>query len=343
MKTFSAALAVVGLVLGVVSPAAAFEGGGRMPSEAPLVTPGQHYTGQLNNRSSDANYGGNVEVAFWRLPPVTTRDIVTINWHALPFTKYPGQFPICMILAQGIDDFSWGSVFGTRDYCDESGPVYELSGSGTARTQITVQETSANSSYLEFYSYANYTNPSDFETFPYDFTVEAPLHYLGLAMRPVKRVSATGVVSATANLATGLPAPDGLPFSLVVTWAGGGVASYTGLSSGGAVGFQLALPETAYGKSASFVASHGADGVYQAVTAPKLQAEVAKPKVVRTTTSACVKARRHRQALARQYKRLSRNARYARGPTRRRLKRRAHSVARQLRAARSEAQSLCNQ
>lgn len=345
MRALAAALVVACLPgLGIASPASAFEGGGRKPSEAPSIVPGQHYTGQLNNHRSDANYDGGTEVAFWRLPPLTTRDIVTVDWHALPFTKYPGEFPICMTLAQGVDDFNWGSVFASsrgNDSCDDDAPLFSLSGSGSARTQITVQETNPNSSYLEFYAFANSTAPAEFETFPYDFTVGPPLHYLGLAMRPVKRVGANGVVSATANLATGLPAPDGLVFSLTVTWPDGGIAGYTGVSSGGVVSFQLALPETAYGKKAAFTVSHAADGSYQGITAPRLLVPVAKPRATTTQASPCAKARRHRDALARQYRRLIRRAANARGEARRHFQRRARRVARRLRAARSEAQGLC--
>ena len=322
--------------------AVAFEGGGRKPSEAPLITVGQHYTGQLNNHKSDANYDGNIEVALWRLPPLTTRDVVTVDWHSVPYTKDPGDFPICMVLAQGIDDFNWGSVFGgTRDryYCDDDGPIYDLSGSGTARTQITVQETNANSSYLEFYSFASQENPAAFETFPYDFTVEPPLHYLGLAIRPVKRVSATGVLRATANLASGLPAPDGLPFNLAVTWPEDGVASYTGVSSGGVVGFQLALPETAYGRTATFQVSHPPDGTYQGVSGTKLRVKVARPKA--PPPSPCLLAERREQSLANQYRRLARHARRAHGATRRALRRRAARVKRRLRATRRQVRSAC--
>ena len=279
MKIFIAALVAVAFgIMVIVSPALAFEGGGRKPSEAPLVAVGQHYTGQLNNHENDTNYGGFREVAIWRLPPLTTRDVVTVDWHGLPFTNRPGEFPIRMVFAQGIDDFNWGSVFESATDCCSS-HIYELSGSGTARSEIVAQETNVNSSYLEFYDYAGETNPSHFETFPYDFSVEPILHYLTAAIRPVKRVSASGIVHATANLATGLPAPDGLSFNLEVTWSGGGVASYTGTSSGGVVGFQLALPETAYGKQATFVVSHPADGTYQGVTTFKLETLVAKPRV----------------------------------------------------------------
>jgi hypothetical protein len=80
------------------------------------------------------------------------------------------------------------------------------------------QETNSSSSYLEFSSYAPREEPSRYETYPYNFTVEPVLHYLSVATRPVKRVAATGTINATANLATGLPAPDRLAFNLYVTW-----------------------------------------------------------------------------------------------------------------------------
>lgn len=340
MRKVIVAIAAASIVAsGVASSASAFEGGGRKPSEAPTVVVGQHNTGQLNNHRDDANYNGNVEVAFWRLPPVSTRDVVTVDWHSVPFTKYPGEFPICMTLVQGVDDFNWGSIFEDRQSCESDGPVYELPGSGTARTEITVQETTTNSSYLEFFAYANAINPSEFETFPYDFTVGPILHYLGLALKSVKRVSAGGVIRATATLANGQSAPDGLPFDLSVTWPGGGVASYTGVSGGGVVSFQLALPETAYGKNATFVASHPADGTYQAVTTPTLTVKVAKPKA--PPPSPCETAESRALALKRQFKRLKSHARHAVGPKKRRLGRRAKRVKRRLQAARREVRALC--
>jgi hypothetical protein len=328
-------------VLAAASTAVAFEGGGRKPSEAPLISIGQHYTGQLNNHNSDANYNGSREVAIWRLPPVTTHDVVTIDWHGVPYTRsgYSG-FPICLILAQGVDDFSWGTVFGnTLTYCEEGGPVYSLSGSGSAHTSITVQETNPNSSYLEFTASANEDNPTSLETYPYDFTVEPILHYLALAAKPVQRVSAGGIFRATANLATGLPAPDGLPFTLAVTWPGGGIASYTAASAGGQVAFQLALPETAYGKTASFVVSHPADGTYQAAAAAKIDVKVARPKA--PGPSLCEQAQQRAHVLARQHRRLQRNAARARGALRGRLRHRASQVGRRLRAARAAAASAC--
>jgi hypothetical protein len=338
-KTVCAVTAVAILVLGVSSPASAFEGGGRSPSEAPTIAIGQHYTGKLNNHEDDSNYGGYKEVAFWRLPPVSTRDVVTVDWHSVPYTEDPGHYPLCMTLAQGIDDFNWGSVFEKRDECDTDGPFYELSGSGTAHTQITVQETTTNSSYLEFYVPADETEPSDLETYPYDFTVQPILHYLGLAFQPVEKVAANGVVQATATLANGQPAPNGLTFGLTVTWREGGIAAFTGTSSGGVVSFQLNLPESAYGKGARFVAFHPADGNYQEVVAPTQTVRISRP--VAPPPSACELAQRRALVLSRQYRRLRHNARRARGFAKRRLSHRARRAKRRLGAARREVAALC--
>lgn len=336
-KAIIVAIAAASIVASTfVSSAAAFEGGGRKPSEAPLIAVGQHYTGQLNNHEDDANYAGYREVAIYRLPPVTTRDVIVVDWHAAPFTNSPGNFPICLHLAQGVDDFNWGSVFADAL---RNSSCYQLSGSGSARSEIVVQETNPSSSYLEFFDHAEEANVSDYETFPYDFSVEPILHYLAAAIPPVKRVSANGILHATANLATGLPAPDGLPFSLAVTWPGGGVASATGVSSGGVVSFQLALPETAYGKQATFVAGHPADGTYQAVTTGKMEALIARPKA--PAPSPCLLAEHRERSLARQLKRLKRHANQAHGAARRALTRRARQAKRKLRGARAEVGSSC--
>jgi hypothetical protein len=344
-KFVVAALAVLTVAFAAASTATAFEGGGRKPSEAPLIAFGQHYTGLLNNHKDDANYEGYREVAIWRLPPVSARDQVTINWHTLPFT-HSSEFPICMELVQGVDDFNWGSVMsstaGSGYYfsCDEDGPtIYSVSGSGTARTSITVQNNDATGTFLEFFSGANQENPASQETFPYDFTVEAPRHFLGLAMKAKSKVHANGAVSGAVTLANGLPAPDGLAFYLTVEWGDNFTASYTASTAGGQVVFPLALPESAVNQGASFVVTHPADGAYQAVSA-KLRARVTRA-VASAAEIACARATRKAHALARQVKRLKRNARFAHGATKRRLKHRAHQVGRKWRAAKGAAQAAC--
>lgn len=333
-----AAMAAVSIaLLGVASPATAFEGGGRKPSEASLIAWGQHYTGQLNNHREDANYTtGEKEVAIWRLPPVSTRDTVVVNWHALPFT-HSTSYPICLMLVQGVNDFSWGSTFNGGS-CYEPGG-YSLSGSGTAATSITIQNTDSSATYLEFWARAGETQPSYFETYPYDFSVEPPRRFLGLALAPKSKVHANGAISGAVTLVDGTPAPDGLPFSLSVTWGSNGIASYAATTVGGRVTFPLSLPESAFHQHAVFLVSHGADATYQAVTG-RLAANVTPP-VASAAEIACEKARQRAQTLSRQYARLKSHARFARGATRRRLHRRTSRVGRKLRAARAEAGRLC--
>jgi hypothetical protein len=340
-KLVVALLTVWVLALGVASQAVAFEGGGRKPSEAPLISFGQHYTGQLNNHRDDANYEASREVAIWRLPPVSTRDQIVVNWHVLPFTSESG-FPVCLMLVQGVDDFSWGGVFGDATQyrsCDEGGPLYSVSGSGAAQTAITVQNTDASASYLEFFSRASQTNPSFYETYPYDFSVEPPRHFLGLAIKPKNKVHANGAIRGAVTLASGLPAPDGLPFNLTVTWGRNGIAAYSATTIGGQVVFPLALPESAANKDATFLVVHGADPSYQEASA-KIDAEVT-PAVVSAAEIACAKAIQKAHALARQVKRLKRNVRFARGATKRRLKHQARRVGREWSAARSRAKAVC--
>ena len=53
MRKVIALAATAVAVLCLTSSASAFEGGGRKPSEAPLIVVGQHYNAQLNNHLAD--------------------------------------------------------------------------------------------------------------------------------------------------------------------------------------------------------------------------------------------------------------------------------------------------
>lgn len=342
-KIIVAITTVFAATLALASPVAAFVGGGRKPSEAPLITPGQRYTGELNNHKSDANhsYAGGSEVAFWRLPPLETHDLIVVSWHELPFA-HDSHFPVCMILAQNVNDYNWGSVFGEVEEdnsCNEDGPIYGVSGSGTAQTNITVPEANSTSSFLEFRSFADEETSSEFESYPYDFTVSGPLHYLSAAISPTEHVRVNGTISASVMKADGSPAPDGLTFTLNVSKDGEGIATYTAATSGGALGFQLSLPEALVKEDAEFVVSRAADSTYQSVESAKLEAQLARAQA--PPPSPCPKARAHAHSLARQLNRLKRHARFARGKARRRLHRRAHRVARHLKVARRQAAALC--
>jgi hypothetical protein len=321
--------------------ASAFNGGGKKPSEAPLVAWGQHYEASLGNSEGEANYVETTccyketsQVAIYHLGPLSVHDQVVVNWHELPFTHSSG-FPVRMFFVENVDDFSWGSTFkNEREY-------HEVSGSGSGRTEITVQNTSAND-YLEFFSAARRSNPQELETYLYDFSVEAPRHYLSVSLGAVQKVAANGVLHATATLATGAPAPDGLGFTLTGSWSGG-VFTTTAASVGGQITFPLALPETAYKHSVEFVTTSAATAEWQAATSAKLTVEVTKPPVPAPAVEPqlCTKATTRAHVLARQYHRQLRHADQARGHNRRRLFREARATGRRLDAAKAARQAAC--
>lgn len=337
-KVIAAAAAISIAALGIASPASAFEGGGRAPSEAPLITYGQHYTATLDNRSEDANYSGRDAVALYKIPLLATHDQLVVNWHELPFA-HNSSFPVCMLFVQGLNDYSWGTLFGTTTsgYCE--GSSYRVSGSGTAQTSITVQNADANS-YLEFFSEARQTESTKFETFPYDFSVESPRHALTLNFPSVKTVPVNGTLGASVVGATGLPAPDGLVYTLTANWEHNGVWVGTGTSIGGQITFQLALPESAVNERVRFIVSRAPDGQFQTVESPVFKAKVTAA-VAPPISSACKKAAAHAYALARQRHRLQAHSRRARGIHKAKLRRRARHVAAELRSARSKVVLAC--
>lgn len=295
--------------------ATAFEGGGRSPSTAPTIEWGQHYEALLNNHRDDANYtSGLYTVALYRLPPVSTRDVVSVNWHVLPFTRSFSGYPVTLMLLQGVDDFNWGTTFGQiANSCCSGAGTYRVSGSGTARSEITVQQADASATYLAFFARADATNPTELETYPYDFSVEAPRHALTLSVPPVNTVATNGQLRDSVAGVTGQPAPDGQTYTLTATWSGG---AWTGTSTtgGGNMTFQLSLPEAAKGRSVKFVVSRPADSQFQAVESAGFYAEVTGPYVPPAPKTpkpkpnrACKKASAKVETLARQRHRLQRN------------------------------------
>jgi hypothetical protein len=338
MRRLVLVIGVVALTMAIgVGSASAFTGGGKQPSEAPTIAWGQHYEASLGNSRAEANYIPSCcysyQVAIYHLGSLSVHDQVAVNWHVLPFAHESG-YPVGMILVENVTDFTWGSTFGNRE------TYYNVSGSGTARDEITVQNSSAND-YLEFYSRADETNSQEFETYLYDFSVEAPRHYLSLSLGSVQKVAANGYLHATAALATGAPVPDGYPVTLTGTWSGGGVYTMAGSSVAGQVTFPLAMPETAFGKSVSFVVSSPASAEYQAVTSTTMNAEVTKPPAPPAPPDLCPAATNKAHGLARKYKRQLKNAERLRGRHRRRLLHKAHATERQFIAARAAKKAAC--
>jgi hypothetical protein len=334
-------LALAGVVCAVAlaafsGEANAFVGGGRSPSTAPLISWGQHYIGELSNRAEDANYSGSEQVAFYRLPPVSTHDLLTVDWHALPFTHDNGDFPVRMILAQGLNDYNWGPEFSSAAF-DEG--YYALSGSGTAQTTITVGN-SDTATYVEFYANATAEEQKNFESYPYDFSVEAPRHYLTLNFPGVETVAANGQLHASVTNAVGQPAPDGLVYTLTANWQNNGVWIGTAASAGGQLTFQLALPEAAWNKSVRFIVSRPPDAEFQAVEAPAIRSKVTTP-VAPAPSAACTEATARAHTLARQRRRLQAHMHRARGRAKHRLRHRVGHVTRSWHAAQAAAKSAC--
>jgi hypothetical protein len=333
-----------------VGSASAFTGGGLKPGEAPLITYGQHYTGSFTNDSTEANfvseggYGYHYEVGFWRLPPLAIHDLLTVNWHGLPFA-HESSFPVCMSLFQNVSEFNWGETLEAAGISTSCYHGNSLSGSGTARTEITIQNESLNSSYLVFYVHAGTEHGSQgIETYPYDFSVEAPRHYLALSLGSVSKVAANGYLHASASLATGAAVPDGSLFTLTGTWSGGGVFTVGATSIAGQITFPLAMPETAFGKGVEFVATSAATSEYQAATSAKVYAEVTKPPAPPAPpkpVNLCTPATNKAHAWARIYKRRMKNAERARGRSRRRLLHDAHTAERKFVAARAAKKAAC--
>jgi hypothetical protein len=353
MRRMVLLVGVVAVAMSIgVGSASAFVGGGRTPGEAPLIAYGQHYLGELDNHLEDANYvnGYRDTVAIYKLPALSTRDQLTVDWQEAPFTHESG-FPVQMVLLQGVNDYNWGEVFADTALhcCGETS--FKVSGSGTAQTPITVQTADSTSSYLMFYATAQAESdePQRYETFPYSFSVEPPRHYLGVSLGAVSKVATNGYLHATASLVTGAPAPDGTAFTLTGTWSGGAYTS-TMTSGGGQVTYPLALPETAVGKDVEFVVTSAASIEYQAATSPKVFAEVTKPPAppappapapAPKPANLCKKATNKAHALARMYKRQLKNAERVRGRHRRRLLKKGHATEREFLAARTAKQAAC--
>jgi hypothetical protein len=333
--------AVVVMVM-ATGTASAFEGGGKMPSEAPLISPGVHYTASLSNRKEEANYAGSDQVAIWQLGPVSTHDKLVVNWHALPFA-HSSSFPVDLAFVENVDDYSWGTAFGNalRAYeDDEASGIYGLSGSGTARTEITVQNSSS-TDYLEFFSGSSKTETKDFETFLYDFSVEPPRHFLALTLTPVTQLPTNGVIEGAVVDALGLPAPDGLVFGLTATWGKGGVANYTASTVGGHLTFALALPESAVGQRATIAVGRGADAGFQAAAA-RTAANI-KPALVPPPPppSACETVSAELLPLERHLHRLRSHAKRARGRAVRKLRHRAHAVGQDVGKLKHRKRAVC--
>jgi hypothetical protein len=251
-------LLLAGLLLAPIGNAQAASAGLK-PSEAPLVTVGQHYFGDASHAD---NAGDSVDL--WRLPPLLTADAITLAWNGAR------EFEPGLCLAQDVDDYNWAEE---NNICNGSG-AYEVSSSGSARSVISVRSATS-APYLEFWS-----KYDDVDS-PYDFTIESIQHAIGVGLTPVTSIRPTSTLTGLANLSNGSPVPDGLAFTLSASWVTpvnkvSHHRIYTATSGGGALGFSLNLPSSAEGKHVSLTVTRLADPQYLAASSPAIEAKVAK-------------------------------------------------------------------
>ena len=91
-----------------------------------------------------------VQVAIWHLGPLSVHDQVVDQLARAARSPTRAASRCGWSSIENVEDFNWGSTFSEGQLRIRA---LEVSGSGTARTEITVQNSSAND-YLEFYSEA---------------------------------------------------------------------------------------------------------------------------------------------------------------------------------------------
>jgi hypothetical protein len=314
-------LAITAGVLVFALPAtSACAAGGASIASAPTVAYGQHTFGSTATGEFHCD-----PAEYWNLS-MQAGDQVTIDW-ATANAHYANE---ALIYPAGTTDFSINNVSSLKEFYIGSNDHAEA-----------IFSTGVGGSFpLIFTGEGDYCEGRGVPG-PYDFTATIQ-HSLTVALKQYAHIRTTTVISAGANLVNGTPVPDGTAFNLSVTWPNPNheSAAYTATSVGGAFSFPLALPASAMGKTATLIVSRPADAQFLAAESAKLQVKVGRgaPPVVVTP---CETATARAHSLARQHRRLVAHARFARGATKRRLRRRAHRVAVKLHAARADADTAC--
>ncbi len=245
----------IGFVVGTVglsSFGVANADGGTRPSNAPLITLGQTYFGNVAN-DDPMNRNGDV----WRLPPLLEQDAVTVSGVRTDTQGIQDLVYVC--LNGNVDDFDFqdefcGLAVGGPSYIDRSG------------SRVTLQANAAASdAFLEF--------SDSFALATYQFTVETIQHKVGLSLTALTSVKRKGRVAGSAVLTNSAPVPDGTTISLIVT-KGSARWVYTAPAAGGRLSFKMALPKSLTGKKVKLRLYRSATTTIQAGSSSAIKARI---------------------------------------------------------------------
>ncbi len=269
----TASLAVLSLLLMLVLPQAqAFASGGADIASAPPISYGKQLFGSTaTDGHGEDSFGCGVGLSWWLLP-VLAGDEVTID-------------------VEGALNQLDAMTVGTTDYNLHSSSVFTYAEVGSSdKQELSFTAPVGGAMPLEFFTACgdSWRQPG-----PYDFTA-TDHHAVVAALKRYPHIKTTTPLVGTASLADGTPVPDGMAFTLTVSWSNHSHAQYSATSVGGVLTFPLSLPATAQGKKATFVVTRPADGQYQAAKGDKMEVVVARPRVLAPPAHRHHRHRRHR-------------------------------------------------
>lgn len=266
LKLLGLAVAYTSLLTGFALPQSqAFASGGDTIATAPSVTYGKQLFGNTATDGHGITPTSCATAASWWSLPTSAGDQITIDFEG--DLDYLAAWPV-----------------GTTDFNIHSSSALKESEVGENDRQEAIFTTPVGGVVpLEFYIAEGGLGcgNNNHEPGPYDFTASVR-HALVAGLTPVTSIYTKSIVTGTAYLADGTPAPDGLIFHLVAKWHNSGKlirATYSAATASGALSFQLALPPKIVGKTTRVAISRAEDASYQAAKSVPLNVKVAGRKV----------------------------------------------------------------
>ncbi|MBB4661443.1 hypothetical protein [Conexibacter arvalis] len=180
---------------------------------------------------------------------------MTVAWRTTDLTT--------MCLKQAIDDYSWDT--GEARLC---GDGY---GDENGRRFVLTAEQSHPDAFLVFDDPV-WGGQSPYDE-PYEFTVEAIQHWIGIGVRRTPSISRRGTFVATVSTGDNRPAPDGLRAQMTLRWDRQSRMRWAS-SRSGKLRFRMRLPRSARGKVVRLTVRRDEDSAYQASSAGPLSVRV---------------------------------------------------------------------